>query len=61
MAQHLILNRINIDQRNIISTYFTSINWPMRFMKQHPQLKGLIAEPIEQSRNATYTSEIFNK
>src|SRR2546421_5146904 len=59
MAGHLILNRISGSRRETISTYLTSINWPSRFRKRHPDLKGLFAKPIEKSRNDACTPKIF--
>src|SRR5579862_9718638 len=41
MARHLILNRLNNSRRNTISAYLTSHNWPTRFIKRHPYLKGV--------------------
>jgi hypothetical protein len=61
MARHLILSRINSSGRNTISTYLTSHNWPSRFIKRHPDLKGLLVESIEKPRHTACTPETFKE
>jgi hypothetical protein len=60
MAGYLILNRANSSRRETISTHLTGINWPARFIARHPQLAGLIAEPLEKPRYDACTPNIFN-
>jgi hypothetical protein len=60
MAGHLILNRTDSSQGQTISTHLTGINWPAQFIARHPQLAGLISEPLEKSCHDACTPDIFN-
>jgi Tc5 transposase DNA-binding domain len=61
MARHLILNRLDASRRNTISAHLTSHNWPARFIKRHPYLKGLITKLIDRTRINACIPETFKE
>ena len=61
MAEYIVRNRNNSAQRNTISNHILGQNWTTRFVKRYQHLQTIIAQPLEQPRNAACTSKTFIK